>query len=200
MYAQLANEGFVVADYTAIKTFGQLAASINGSETADTFAQPLPPANYSPTENKNEASIGVDIENISSMPVVNDFREDAFYKMNFAPAEMAHCILQPNPYSSFAGLFAAKEAIIKADNFYKNKPFNALLIGHLPEGKPIFPGFQISISHTAETAIAVAVKNNPSAPAPAHIPHNNSFLATTAAVAAFLLSLLTLILFLCKSC
>lgn len=195
MYAQLANEGVVVNDYTIIKTFGQLTG--NGNENTLTFTEPT--VQTTTTENVNTPSVGIDTENISSMPVVNDFREDAFYKMNFAQAEIAYCILQPNPYASFAGLFAAKEAIIKAGNNYKNKPFHTIIIDHLPTGKPIHPGFQISISHTNDTAIAVAVKNI-SLPAPSlSLPGNtgsNSTFITVAAIAAFLLSLLTLILFL----
>lgn len=196
MYAQLANEGFVISDYTGIKTFGQLTAGEN--ETIITLTEPS-----AINENTNEPSIGIDTENINSMPVVNDFREEAFYKMNFAPAEIAYCILQPDPYASFAGLFAAKEAIIKADNSYQNKPFHTIIIDHLPGGKPVYTGFQISISHTNETAIAVAVKNILSSSSPLSTVNNssrNSTLIASAAVAAFLLSLLTLILFLVKSC
>lgn len=203
MYAQLLNEGIVVNDYAVIKTFGQLAASLNGKEVAVTFMEPAPTVSYSSTENTNEASIGIDVESTSSMPLVNDFREDAFYIMNFAPAEIAYCILQPNPYASFAGLFAAKEAIIKADNIYKNKPFSSIVIDHLPGGKPVYPGFQISIAHTNETAYAVAVKNisfQSISPAAVINTGNNSPLTTFTAVTAFLLSALTLILFLFKSC
>ena len=199
MYAQLLNEGFVINDYTTIKTFGELSTSVNDKETENTFIEQATVSNYSATESTNEPAVGIDAENISSMPVVNDFREDAFYKMNFAPAEMAHCILQPNPYASFAGLFAAKEAIIKADNLYRNKPFNTIIIDHLPEGKPVHPGFQISISHTNETAVAVAVKNisfPASSFATAANTGSNSLLTTIVAIIA--LSLLTLIFILFK--
>jgi phosphopantetheine--protein transferase-like protein len=203
MYAQLANEGIIVNDYTLIKTFGQLAASVNGKEGSTiSFIEPVTASHNSSEENIDGPSVGIDTENISVMPVVNDFREDAFYKMNFAPAEIAYCILQSNPYASFTGLFAAKEAIIKADNNYKNKPFHTIIIHHLPGGKPVFPGFQISISHTNETAVAVAVKNIsfplPSLSAAGNT--GNSTFTTFAAVAALLVSLLTLILFLVKNC
>ena len=103
--------------------------------------------------------IGVDMEEIANMPVVSDFREDEFYKMNFTPAEMAYCILQPNPYASFAGFFAAKEAIVKADNRFKTIPFNEIFIDHVPGGQPVFAGFNISISHVSQLSIAIAIKN-----------------------------------------
>ena len=203
MYAQLANEGITVNDYTLIKTFGQLTASINGKEiSTPSFIEPVTATHNSSGENIDGLSVGIDAENISAMPLVNDFREAAFYKMNFAPAEIAYCILQPNPYASFTGLFAAKEAIIKADNNYKNKSFHHIIINHLPEGKPVFPEFQISISHTNETAVAIAVKNisfpSPSLSAAGNT--GNSTFITFAAAAALLVSFLTLILFLFKSC
>lgn len=200
MYAQLANESVVINDYTIVRTFGQLIANINGKQVHVSLNEPVTPT--VPIENVNAPSVGIDTENISSMPVVKDFREHSFYMMNFAPTEIAYCILQTNPYASFAGLFAAKEAIVKADNSYKNKTFNSIKIDHLPEGKPVHTGFQISISHTNDTAVAVAVKNIslpvPSLSQPGNTAGNSAFI-TFAAVAAFLLSLFTLILFLLKN-
>jgi phosphopantetheinyl transferase (holo-ACP synthase) len=201
MYAQLANEGVAVKEYTAIKTFGQLIAGVNGKEmaVADIETSPV----VSSLINTNELPVGIDIENVSSLPVVKDFREDAFYTMNFAPAEIAYCILQPSPYASFAGLFAAKEAIIKADNAFTNKPFNSIVIDHLPEGRPVYPGFQLSIAHTTDTAIAVAVKNISLPSATPQAPGNASkatFFPSLLAALAFVISLLTFILFFFKSC
>lgn len=198
MYAQLANEGIVVNDYTLIKTYGQLLANINGKEISPVLAETLPAVVNPVAAVVNELPVGIDIENIEALPVVNDFREDAFYTMNFAPAEIAYCILQSNPYASFAGLFAAKEAIVKADNSNKGKTFNSILIDHLPDGKPVYPGFQLSISHTNETAVAVAIKNialpNPSTTLPANVSGNSS-ITFFVAIAALLLALFSLILF-----
>ncbi len=99
------------------------------------------------------------MEEVANMPVVADCREDEFYKMNFTSAEMAYCIIQPDQYASFAGLFAAKEAIVKADNRFKTVPFNQVFIDHLPGGQPVFAGFNISISHVKQLAVAIAIKN-----------------------------------------
>ncbi len=109
------------------------------------------------------SGIGIDIEEVSGLPLTNDFRKDEFYKMNFTATEIAYCILQPDPYSSFAGLFAAKEAIIKADGRDRFKVFNSIEIGHSPEGKPVYPGFELSISHAGKMAVAVAVPSGGSA-------------------------------------
>lgn len=202
MYAQLQSEGISVNDYSHIKTYGQLVANINGNEVAAAIIDTPAITTINSPATTNELPVGIDMENIFSMPVVNDFREDAFYKMNFAPAEIAYCILQTNPYASFAGLFAAKEAIIKADNAYKNKTFNTILIDHLPEGKPVHPGFQLSITHTNDAAVAVAVKNIslPALPTSVQNQHSQgSALAIFLAVMAFMLSLIALILFIFKS-
>jgi 4'-phosphopantetheinyl transferase superfamily len=115
--------------------------------------------------------------------------------------------LQPDPPASFAGLFAAKEAIVKADNQYKNKPFHSIGIDHLPGGKPVHPPFEISITHTDSLAIAVAVRLHSTVPSagsasPGNLPQalhkKNPFLVFTA-VAAFLLALLAILLILFKA-
>jgi len=167
MYANLAAEGVVVENYFSIKNYGELLGALNGKSETN-LLQHAEPINISVSGLPASGnSIGIDVEEISMMPVVTDFREDEFYKMNFSPAEIAYCILHSNPYASFAGLFAAKEAIVKADNQYKNKPFHTITVDHLPGGKPVHTAFEISISHTALLAIAVAVHlhtPNPSSP------------------------------------
>lgn len=201
MYAHLAKENFVVADYWDIKDFGGLQKRIDGK--ADSTAIPaittdeLATVNSSAIED-NEPSIGIDIEQISNMPIAADYREDEFYRMNFAPAEIAYCILQSNPAASFAGLFAAKEAIVKANKLFLNKPFNAIYIDHLPNGKPVHPFFKLSISHSNDVAIAVAV-SLPDIPlstaaniSPFNFSGNNSLLYLLA-FAALLISVLALV-------
>lgn len=199
MYAQLTAAGFAAENYASIKTYGQLLSALNKNGTA-VVPGPLITNEYDEMM-EAASSIGIDIELTSAMPLATDFREAAFYQMNFAPAEIAYCILQPDPIASFAGIFAAKEAIIKADNNYRNKDFHTILIDHLPNGAPMHPGFQLSISHTGETAIAVAVKNNPPVAAgqPVSIPSpGNSSTVLMVAVAAIVLSLLSLLLLFIK--
>jgi len=161
MYARLAEEGLVVENYAGIKVFGDLlrssagrtdsenSAAINGAATPVVFVN-----NY--TGGAKPAGIGIDIEEIAALPQTTDFRKEEFYKMNFTPGEIAYCILQPDPYASFAGLFAAKEAMIKADGANRNKTFNTLEIDHSPEGKPLHPDYSLSISHAGGMALAVA--------------------------------------------
>jgi phosphopantetheine--protein transferase-like protein len=163
MYAKLAEEGIVVQDYWNIQKFAMLLERVNGSEhkTITMPATQEVQANGQYYHFNNEmatSALGIDIEEVDAMPKANDFREDAFYQMNFSSTEIAHCILQPNPYASFAGLFAAKEAIVKANNSNRNKSFNSIVINHDQNGKPGYPGFDLSVSHTNNLAIAVALQ------------------------------------------
>jgi phosphopantetheine--protein transferase-like protein len=159
MYARLAEEGLVVENYAAVKVFGDLSPSSgvrtdNGISAPVGFAADNYTGNY--TGGTRLAGIGIDIEEIATLPRTTDFRKEEFYKMNFTGREIAYCICQPDPYASFAGLFAAKEAIIKADGSNRNKAFNMLEIDHSPEGKPLHPDYGISISHAGGMALAVA--------------------------------------------
>jgi len=169
MYAKLADAGIVVNDYQQVITMGQLLKQVNNNaaenskiitsnEVNSLNGTPLLPATGAAKDNKG---IGIDIEMISAMPITADFREDNFYTMNFSASEMAYSILQPNPYASFAGMFAAKEAIVKADNTFKGIEFKNISVQHLANGKPFHPGFNISVSHTDEIAVAVAVSVQP---------------------------------------
>jgi phosphopantetheine--protein transferase-like protein len=159
MYAKLAAEGVVVQDYQQLRTFGELLKRLGGDTDNAAILPPASAANQVNEQGieKDNTGIGIDIEMVSAMPVTGDFREDAFYTMNFSVTEIAYCILQPNPYASFAGLFAAKEAIVKADNTYKKTAFKHIPVQHLSNGKPFHAGFTISVSHTDEMAVAVAV-------------------------------------------
>ncbi|MGG9972129.1 holo-ACP synthase [Ferruginibacter sp. SUN002] len=158
MYGNLRNEGIPVENYWDIKTFGDLLKQLNGADNI--VVSEYTEADSNANIQDEAILVGSDIEEVKNMPVVNDFREDEFYTMNFTSTEIAYAILQPNPFATFAGLFAAKEAIIKADNTYRNKKFNSIFIDHLPSGKPVHPEFSLSISHTNELAMATAIKVN----------------------------------------
>jgi phosphopantetheine--protein transferase-like protein len=103
--------------------------------------------------------LGVDIELVSNFPVTDNYAGHSFYQDNFTPEEIAYCIQQPSPAESFAGLFCAKEAMVKADNRMKEFNFSQLTIKHSNEGKPLTDGFSLSISHAGGLAIAVAVRH-----------------------------------------
>jgi phosphopantetheine--protein transferase-like protein len=155
LYAALKSEGIVVDDYSAIKTFGDLKTALNPDEQVNT---PIPRIPFIP--GNNALSVGIDIEPINNLPDTTDYREDIFYSQNFSSREIAWCILKTNPKESFTGLFAAKEALVKADPALSSQQFSLIEIDHDTQGKPLFEGFAISISHADRFAIAVAARIN----------------------------------------
>jgi phosphopantetheine--protein transferase-like protein len=169
MYAMLAKEGFKVASYSSIRTFGDLLKFLNGSAQSNLFptagnsvpastAQPLVPENGI---SKNFSGVGIDIESVENFPEAQDFRTDSFYVDNFTGSEISYCILKANPIEAFAGLFCAKEAAFKANPAaLDNLKFNQIEISHSKAGKPFLNGFYLSISHAKGTAVAVAVAIN----------------------------------------
>jgi phosphopantetheine--protein transferase-like protein len=106
--------------------------------------------------------IGIDIEDIGSLPEAADFREHPFYRDNFTPAEISYCVRQSNAAAAFCGTWAAKEAILKGSNA---GPSLARLIDieivRDSFGRPTHPGFAISISHTPQTAVAMCMRITP---------------------------------------
>ena len=157
MYAAIAKNGFVISDYQKIKTFGELLQKVSGKENAETAVLVEHKAEAKQITYSNDSGIGIDIEEISQMPQVTDFRQEEFYTTNFTSEEISYCSLQPDPYASFCGIFAVKEAIIKADNKYKGISFYKIFIDHSPQGKPFLNGFKISIAHKNNFAIAIAI-------------------------------------------
>jgi holo-[acyl-carrier protein] synthase len=125
----------------------------------------------------NSWSIGIDIVDVNrfrSLPI-SDHRR--FYKRIFNEYEFQYSIQFLDPYTHFAGIFAAKEAIIKAmSNFFSLK-LSLISIYHDEEGKPfaiinkeklkpssnhIFDhdnrfAVQVSITHLTDLALAWAV-------------------------------------------
>jgi len=157
MYSEINKLGYLIDDYQNIKTYGELISKLNDKNKISTVSADN---NLDEITEENEPSIGIDMEKIDNFPKTTDFREDMFYKQNFSEKEISYCILQKNPIESFAGKFSAKEAVVKADNNYKNIPFNQIEILNDDKGKPFFEGFEISISHNNNLSIAVAVKDN----------------------------------------
>lgn len=152
MYAALSEKGFIVENYHEVKTLLDLNKRLSSDYKSEQTYAPSVQTDTRPI------AIGVDMEAVSNMPETNDFRSHQFYIDNFDATEISHCILQPDPYASFCGLFAAKEAIVKADNYYKSHAFKNIIIKFQTSGMPLFEGFGISIAHTSEQAIAVAAK------------------------------------------
>lgn len=123
---------------------------------APAFALAPPGARPPAVEATASTAVGVDIEDVSSMPHADDYREHPFYQDNFTATEIAYCLLQANVRASLCGTWAAKEAILKTG--VASAPaghLKGIEITRDSAGRPIFPQCSLSISHTATTAIAM---------------------------------------------
>ncbi|KAK9759886.1 fatty acid synthase alpha subunit Lsd1 [Basidiobolus ranarum] len=60
--------------------------------------------------NKTEYGVGVDIELVSAIPMSSE----TFFERNFTDFGQIYCKSRPDPQSSFAGRWSAKEAVFKA--------------------------------------------------------------------------------------
>jgi phosphopantetheine--protein transferase-like protein len=104
--------------------------------------------------------VGIDIESLDNMPEAADVRAEPFYRDNFSPRELAYCLERADLRLSLCGLWAAKEAIVKAGAAAKPKRGGLahIEIQHDPSGAPTFPGCALSIAHEATLAVAVCVR------------------------------------------
>ncbi|GLA79249.1 hypothetical protein AtubIFM56815_000036 [Aspergillus tubingensis] len=114
-------------------------------------------------------SVGVDIESVTAINVEND----VFLERNYTEAEREYCHAAPDPAHSFAGRWAAKEAVFKSlqvPSKGAGAPLNDIEIlsdsgiptvhlhgeiKKLAEEKQLAK-VQVSISHSGELAMAVA--------------------------------------------
>jgi len=168
MYSELKKNGYKVNNPGEISTFGDLEKKLLGLDGLD---------NINIEEGKIEKSInqisgsstksigigiGIDIESSANLPDSDNFIDDQFYIDNFSKSEIAYCSSKENPKSCFTGRFAAKEAIVKANNDYINTGFSNIEITIGKNGEPLFEGMNISISHIKlneiELSTAVAQK------------------------------------------
>ena len=106
--------------------------------------------------------IGVDIQFIPELfpSKVSDLKSDPEILRIFSQREIAFAETKRRPTETLAGIFAAKEAIIKAGfQGISDSDLNAIEILHSEDGRPEFPQYALSISHSNEYTIAIAQKN-----------------------------------------
>jgi holo-[acyl-carrier protein] synthase len=111
--------------------------------------------------------IGVDIVELSRIRSVYDRFGQAFMKKILTEAEMAQCLLKPDPVASLAGRFAAKEAVSKAlgTGIVHSLTWRSIEVLNDEAGKPCvtihaasFSGrVSVSISHDRHSAVAMAL-------------------------------------------
>lgn len=169
-------------------TFGALLAAISGeappvmSDTAGPATRlPQIPAYSAPhaaigTNGFSGLNVGLDVEDIRSLPVADDYWEHEFYRGNFSRTEVSYAVLQTDPRTHFAGFWCAKEALRKCDLTFAGVSPVSTAVAHDSSGRPYLTldadtglvrlPHALSISHTAELATAIVVSIPPSAPAP----------------------------------
>jgi phosphopantetheine--protein transferase-like protein len=132
------------------------------------LAEVLPPAGAAAMF----SGVGIDIEAVAALPEADDYREHPFYQAHFAPSEIGYAIRQPDMRATLCGIWAAKEALLKAGIIaMPARGLSEVEILRDAQGRPGFAGCHISISHTRDTAVAVCLPARPSPeaapPAPA---------------------------------
>jgi fatty acid synthase subunit beta len=139
-------------------------------------------ANADAQQGEDQSGIGVDIEPVATFAAYADPAKANFLNRNFTAGERAYCNKAADPAASYAGKWAAKEAVLKAlsNSNLKSKQLwkgaDAALaeieIQHAANGAPsaVLHGYakevmtslgvsqiKVSISHSADVAIAQAL-------------------------------------------
>lgn len=155
-------------------TFGALVAAVS-----DEVSVATPPSRGAAFPNVSNSGnletgvlplglqVGLDVEDIRSLPMTLDFWEDEFYRTTFARSEIAYAVLQAEPRAHFAGFWCAKEALRKCDPAFIALNMAQTAVAHDLAGRPYLTtetesgierlGHALSISHTTEVATAVVV-------------------------------------------
>jgi phosphopantetheine--protein transferase-like protein len=116
----------------------------------------------------DEIACGIDMELVAGLPSAADPWENEWYKATFTAAEIAYCLLQPVPARHFAGRWCAKEALKKCEPALLNMAMadleivsdsrGAISLQKAVNGTRTALPHVVSISHTAEAAVAVVVR------------------------------------------
>ena len=108
--------------------------------------------------------IGIDIVEIKRFHRINK-KSSKYWEKYFTKNELEYCFKSPKKSERLAGIFSAKEAIIKALGKKYLGKFDLIEIIHTRDGKPVVKlkgnkkNIEISISHDKEYAIAVAMSS-----------------------------------------
>lgn len=147
-------------------TFGGLLAMLSG-DSAQVIAEAasVKPATAQPVA--GTLQVGLDVEDIGSLPIAADYWEHEFYRGTFAKSEIAYAVLQAEPRTHFAGFWCAKEALRKCDAAFRDVSPERTAVAHDLDGQPYLTlaseagpeklPHAVSISHTTEIATAVVV-------------------------------------------
>ena len=121
-----AKDASPYADAQMSKVFLDPSARVTADPKSATYTYPSTPAQPKPAEDSTAAMlttlahattsssantrVGVDVEALAAVPHTSD----TFVTRNFSTQEQKYCAAQPDPRASYAGRWAAKEAVFKA--------------------------------------------------------------------------------------
>ena len=109
----------------------------------------------------NLLHVGIDIQRVEelvSTEISDDLKSSTEILSIFTLREISYAQSRAEPAETLTGLFAAKEALRKCDGMLLAMPLVNLEILPDEQGRPLYPGFALSISHSGGFAIAVAAK------------------------------------------
>ncbi len=111
----------------------------------------------------NRHEVGIDIIEISRFKRFTKARKHRFLSMHFTKRELAYCFSFREAAPHLAGIFAAKEAAFKALG-RNDMLFSVIEIKRTKNNRPtawfnkrLLKSISVSISHTRQLAIAVAI-------------------------------------------
>ena len=145
-------------------TFGDLHDRLSGAPPKETKRIDAVPVGVAPFAGLR---VGLDVQDIASLPVATDYWEDVFYQGIFGKSEIAYAVMQTEPRTHFAGFWCAKEALRKCDPAFAQVDPTLTVVAHDESGRPYFLWkngegetrlpHALSISHAASIAMAVVV-------------------------------------------
>lgn len=135
-----------------------ISLTLEDEPRAQATSPAVPTTNKNKFSNQTELSVGIDIQSRSELfpESIKDLKSSEELLRIFTLREIAYAENKPDSYQTLTGLFAAKEAIIKANNLSLNN-LSEIEIEFSENGKPSSIHSEISISHSLDFAIAMAV-------------------------------------------
>ncbi len=111
------------------------------------------------------AGVGVDIQQISELfpQDLSAPKADESLTSIFSLRELSYAESSPDIRQTLTGIFAAKEAIIKACPDYVTRSLPDIEILQQSDGAPTHAGFLLSISHSGNYGMAIAAYLGPAA-------------------------------------
>lgn len=109
----------------------------------------------------NDSLVGVDIQHVSELFPLGlplDPKGDGLLMAIFTSRELSYAQTKEAPEMTLTGIFCAKEAIQKASN--TKLALNEIEVLPNELGRPICEGFAISISHSINYAVAIALRES----------------------------------------